>query len=173
MQARQDHKITNKNRRTPLIPIKFLRAKLLREIALPAHLAVHFKRCEVAALEVDVNALAIGDRRGVAARAKFFVFRLRFRAEFGFPDLLAAQIQGDYDVRAVVGRGNENPVFPNDGAGRALPWKLDFPRDVIRAPLRWVAFASAAAVVRGAAPGSPVLGEQIRKAEQEQACDEK
>lgn len=70
---------------------------------LPEHPAVEVHGGEVPAAELGVDGLAIGDRRGVAARGERTVARIGQRPEGSLPELVTLEVVGEEGV--LSGRG--------------------------------------------------------------------
>ncbi len=141
-----------------LIPEEAFGAEAVDEVVLPADFAVEFEGGEGAAAEVDEDGLAVGDRGGVTARAKGAMARGAFLAEFGLPELLALEIEGQDGVFAVGRAGEVDAVVPDDGGRGAFAGQGGFPGDGISGPgVEWGRVGGAAGA-GGPAPGGPIGG---------------
>src|SRR5262249_44716711 len=105
----------------------------LRKRLMPDLLAGEIDAQDAVVAEIGVDALAIGGRR---ARGMAILVLARLRLGIGgesFPKLLAVvagQAQDRTAFAVVVGRGQEDAVFPDDRRRVAGAGQIDFPEDI-------------------------------------------
>src|ERR1039458_5313856 len=115
--------------------------------------------------------MAIGHRRGIAARAVAMLTGL-LRPQRGLPHRLASPIERQNPIHSVARGGEEDVLVPNDGRGAALTRQGRFPKHVGRVPLHGIGPLLGAAVVSSTAPVWPIWGKERPQSRQHQTGDQ-